>query len=404
MRTIAVAGAGAGGMMAALTAAGDRQNRVVLLERQARAGRKLNATGNGRCNLTNMTASPRNYHGEDADFVRFALDGFPPEAVVEYFKTLGLLTVTEYGGRVYPLSNSANSVTDVLRFALSAAGVELRAPWGVLEIARRGGGFLLRAEGGELCADAVIVACGGMAGEKLGGVKDGYELLGSLGHSRTALRPSLVQITTDNAYPRALKGIRADCALSLRRGKDVLSESAGELQFTDTGVSGPAAFDLSRAVSTAIGEKTELCIDLLREYAEGEVAELLRARRGRAPAELTAGDILTGALQNRLGRMVVKYAGVDGNRPIRELTDRDISAVARAAKSFMLPVRGTEGFAAAQVTAGGIRTEEYDPRTMQSRIVPNLYACGEVLDVDGDCGGFNLQWAWASGRLAGKLL
>ena len=117
MRTIAVAGAGAGGMMAALTAAGDRQNRVVLLERQARAGRKLNATGNGRCNLTNMTASPRNYHGEDADFVRFALDGFPPEAVVEYFKTLGLLTVTEYGGRVYPLSNSANSVTDVLRFA-----------------------------------------------------------------------------------------------------------------------------------------------------------------------------------------------------------------------------------------------------------------------------------------------
>lgn len=404
MRTIAVIGAGAGGMMAALTAAEDKQNRVVLLERQARPARKLMATGNGRCNLTNITASPRNYHGEDADFVRFALSEFPPEAALDFFKSIGLITVTEDGGRVYPLSNSANSVADVLRFALSAAGVELRAPWPVQSLARRGGGFLLRSEDGELAADAVIVACGGMAGEKLGGVRDGYELLGSLGHSRTALRPSLVQITTENTYPRALKGVKADCALTLRRGREVLFASCGEVLFTETGVSGPAAFDLSRAVSTAGDGKTELQIDLLRGFSESEAAELLRARRERAPAELTAGDILTGALHNRLGRMVVKYAGVDGNRPIRELSDGDICAIARAAKRFTLPVRGTEGFGAAQVTAGGIRTGEFDPRTMGSGLVPGVYACGEVLDIDGDCGGFNLQWAWASGRLAGRLL
>ena len=404
MRTIAVIGGGAGGMMAALTAAGDRENRVVLLERQTRPGRKLMATGNGRCNLTNLTASSRNYHGEDADFVRFALSQFPPTAAQDFFKSIGLLTVTEEGGRVYPLSNSANSVCDVLRFALTAAGVELRAPWPVQSLARQGEGFLLRGQDGELAADRVIVACGGMAGEKLGGVKDGYALLGALGHSRTALRPSLVQITTENTYPRALKGVKADCALTLRRGRETLFTSAGELLFTDSGVSGPASFDLSRAVSTAGDAPMELHIDLLRAYSPEETEALLRARRERGAGELTCGDLLTGALHNRLGRMVVKYAGVDGNRPLRELTDGELRAVARAAKDFILPVRGTEGFGAAQVTAGGVRTGEFDPRTMGSRLVPGLYACGEVLDVDGDCGGFNLQWAWASGRLAGRLL
>ena len=400
--TVLIIGAGASGMVAALTAA-EAGHEVLLLERQARAGRKLMATGNGRCNLTNLYAAPERYHGEDPAFVRPALEAFPPAAALAYFKSLGLLTTAEEGGRVYPLSNSANSVVDVLRYALEAAGVELLSGDPVRALRRSRGGFSATAESGrELHAQVVVVACGGMAGEKLGGVKDGYQLLMAMGHSRTALHPALVQITTDPSYPRALKGVKADCALDLTEGGRKLASGGGELLFTESGVSGPAAFDLSRAVAAAGERKLILSIDLLRDYGVREVEAHLRDRR-RAVPTLPCQEILTGALHNRLGRMVVKFAGLDGARPLAELTDGELSALAAACKAFALPVRGTEGFGNAQVTAGGIRTAEFDPNTLESKIVPGLYACGEVLDVDGDCGGYNLQWAWASGRLAGRL-
>lgn len=402
MRAIVI-GAGASGMAAALTAA-RRGHSVKLIERQSRAGRKLMATGNGRCNLTNTGASPEHYHGMDVTFMRSAMEAMPPAAALEFFRSIGLLTVEESGGRVYPLSNSANSVVDVLRFALEAAGAELLPGDRAREIRRlSGGGFAVITESGARHeADAVVVACGGLAGEKLGGGRDGYELLKSLGHTRTALRPALVQITTAPEYPRALKGIKADCRITLRAEGRALDSSAGELLFTETGVSGPAAFDLSRTAAALSGEPAELEIDLLREYALSAVIAHLESRRAAAP-ELPASEIFTGALHNRLGRMVVKYAGIEAAKPLHELTAAELSRAAASAKCFVLPVRGTEGFANAQVTAGGIKTSEFDPETMESRLVPGLFACGEVLDIDGDCGGYNLQWAWASGCLAGRL-
>ncbi len=400
MRTVAVIGGGASGMMAALTAAEDRGNRVVLLERQQRLGRKLLATGNGRCNLTNTGASPEHYHGRDASFPLPALEAFPPGETLCFFRSLGLLTAEEYGGRVYPLSNSANSVLDVLRLALDAAGVEQRCGESVRALRRKGKGFSLVTDGGGLDADRVIVACGGCAGATLGGVKDGYELLRSLGHARTALHPALVQLTTAPEYPRALKGVRVQCSLRLARGGDVLAESRGELQFTEKGVSGPAVFDLSRAAATEGGPLT-LHAALL-PLSEDELLALLRERRA-AQGALAASELLTGMLHNRLGRMLVKYAGLTAATPLSELTEKDLRRVAAACRDFALPVTGTEGFDHAQVTAGGAQTAQFDPRTLESRLVPGLFACGEVLDVDGDCGGYNLQWAWASGRLAGRL-
>jgi predicted Rossmann fold flavoprotein len=213
--TVIVIGAGASGMVAALTAAEKPGNKVILLERQARVGRKLMATGNGRCNLTNLNAAPERYHGADVGFMSDAMAAFSPADTVSFFKSLGLLTVSEEGGRIYPLSNSANSVADVLRYALEQAGVEIISGQPARAIRRVGGGFAVVTDLDEIAADAVIVAAGSAAGEKLGGVGDGYELLKSLGHSRTALHPSLVQITTENAYPRALKGIKADVQLDL---------------------------------------------------------------------------------------------------------------------------------------------------------------------------------------------
>lgn len=400
--TVIVIGGGASGMVAALTAAESRANRVILLERQARTGRKLMATGNGRCNLTNLNAGPERYHGAETAFPVRALTAFTPADTLAFFKGLGLLTVEEEGGRVYPLSNSANSVADVLRYALEQAGVALRTGESVRAVARGDGGFAVVTDNGALSADAVIVAAGGAAGEKLGGGKDGYALLKALGHSRTALYPALVQITTENTYPRALKGIKADAGLTLKCGAEALAESGGELLFTDSGVSGPAAFDISRAVATAGDRKLTLIIDFLRDYPTEEVFFLLAARRAAAPG-LPAAELLTGALHNRLGRMLIKYAGLGGDTPLSALSDTALRDAAAACKTFPLAVRGTEGFQNAQITAGGINTAEFDPETLESRIVPGLFACGEVLDVDGDCGGYNLQWAWASGRLAGRL-
>ena len=402
MKTVIVIGGGASGLVAALSAAADKQNRVLLFERQQRLGRKLLATGNGRCNLTNTAASPAHYHGEDPAFVTEALARFTPGDTLAFFRSLGLLTVEEYGGRVYPLSDSANSVLDVLRFAVERAGVEVHAPCCVTEVNRAGrSGFSVLCEKERFSCDALIVACGGAAGGKLGGVKDGYELLGSLGHRRTKLYPALVQLVTATDYPRALKGVRADAAVTLRRGDEILARSAGEVQFTDNGVSGPAVFDVSRAAACG-GEGVEIVFDFFRGRDSGELMEMLRARRAALP-NAEVGDLLTGMLHNRLGKMLVKAAGFHGDVPLYALSERGLSAVLDVCRGFTLPVRGTAGFDSAQVTAGGISTAQFDRRTMQSRLVPGLYACGEVLDIDGDCGGFNLQWAWSSGVAAGRL-
>ena len=400
MRRVVVIGGGASGMLAALTAAEDAENRVVLLERQQRLGRKLLATGNGRCNLTNTAAAPAYYHGAEADFVRPALEKFGPEETLALFRRLGLLTATEYGGRVYPLSNSANSVLDVLRFALDRAGVEQRCACPAREIRRGQTGYTVLTDTGALEADRLIVACGGCAGAKLGGVKDGYELLKPLGHKRTELYPALVQLRTAPEFPRALKGVRCQAALRLARGEETLAESEGELQFTETGVSGPAVFDISRAAATG-GRGLTLHIVVL-PCTETELDALLRERCERFPA-LEAGEALTGMVHNRLGRMLVKYAGLNAAAPLCTVGDEGRAALIRALRDFALPVHGTEDFDHAQVTAGGIRTAGFDPETLESWFMPGLFACGELLDVDGDCGGFNLQWAWSSGRLAGRL-
>ena len=398
--TIAVIGAGASGMMAALTAAETPENKILLFERQARVGRKLAVTGNGRCNLTNTGAAPENYHGTQPEFAARALAAFPPAAALDWFAAHGLLTVTEPGGRVYPLSNAANSVVDVLRFALAQPNITLHTGDAVTAVRRKGRGFVVETEGGQFPAERVIIACGGIAGAKAGGVRDGYTLLQSLGHRRTALHPALVQLTTEPTYPRALKGVRADARVTLTQGRKVLARSAGEVQFTEKGVSGPAIFEISRAASCS-GEGQTVTLDLLRDHGAPEFLAFLQTRRKLAPA-LPCEEVLTGTVHNRVGKMLLRYADIPGARPLGDVTDDELKALVRAAKGFALPVRGTEGFESAQITAGGICTDEFDPMTMGSLLVPGLYACGEVLDIDGDCGGYNLQWAWASGRAAGR--
>ncbi len=392
---LAVIGGGAAGMMAALTAAQAGAD-VLLLERQARVGRKLAATGNGRCNLSNRHASAQHYHGGDPAFVRPALEAFGVPETLSFFRSLGLLTVTEADGRIYPFSDTANSAVDVLRFACEAAGVRLLAGAAVTALRRQGRGFLLETEGESVRADRVIVACGGAAGGRLGGVRDGYALLRALGHSVTSLSPSLVQLKTDGNV-RALKGVRADAAVNLRKDGALLAQSRGEVQFTEYGLSGPAVFEISRGARPG----TEAELDLLPLCSLEETEALLRDRVASLPA-LPASELTTGMLHNRLGRVLTQAAGIPPTAELGRLTPAQLGAVAGLLKSWRMKVTGDLGFDSAQVTAGGADVSQFDPRTMESRLVPGLYAVGEVLDVDGDCGGYNLQWAWSSGRAAGK--
>lgn len=397
---VVIIGGGASGLMAALTAA-ESGHRVTLIERQARVGRKLAATGNGRCNLSNIHADITRYHGENTKFMLPAMGELCAGKTLELFRSLGLVTVTEPDGKVYPFSDQAGSVVDILRFSCDGLGVNTVTGVTVSGIKKTGDGFRIITDGDSYTCDKVIVCCGGCAGAKLGGTVSGYELLSSLGHTRTKLYPALVQLKTETTLVKSLKGVRADAGVTLKRGNETIAESAGEVQFTEYGLSGPAIFEVSRAASV-LGEGAVITLDLMRSLSENEVADFIFSRKYTHP-ELTNENLLTGMLHNRLGRTVVRACGLELNSSMESLSDKDARRIAGAVKGCRFKVLGTMGFDGAQVTAGGIKTEEFNPETLESRIVKGLYAAGEVLDIDGDCGGFNLQWAWASGRLAGQL-
>ena len=394
---IGIIGAGASGMAAAIFAAQDPENQVLLWERQARVGRKLQATGNGRCNLTNLHADTTHYHGEAPEFTQAALSQFAPEQTLAWFEKLGLFTVTEASGKVYPYSDQANSVVDILRFALDRPNISLITGFEVQKLRKGPEGFTVSDGQTAYQCDRVIVACGGLAGTKLGGTMAGYKLLGKLGHKCTRLRPALVQVKCAWGGVVSLKGVRTNCAVRICRDGEVFSQSTGELQFTEYGLSGPVIFECSRDACQGAGEWTAK-LDFLPHVTPEDLLEALKSRRQMA---VSAEDLLTGILHNRLGRVLSKSAGISGTAPIRELTDGELIQVVRAVKDFEIRLTEPLGMDSAQVTAGGILTGEFDPETMESKKLPGLYACGEVLDIDGDCGGYNLQWAWSSGRLAG---
>ena len=393
---IGIIGGGASGMTAALAAA-KPGNEVLLFERQARVGRKLLATGNGRCNLTNLNTSVSGYHGDDPEFCHAALTAFCVEKTLQWFRDLGLYTVAEESGRVYPYSDQANSVVDVLRFGLQKENIKLLTGFEVTRVRKDAEGFLVESKDEKYRCDRLIIACGGLAGTKLGGSMSGYQLLRSFGHRVTKLRPALVQVKSSWGGCVSLKGVRTNCHAAIYHDDSLHSESTGELQFTEYGLSGPVMFEISRDVCQKSGKWTCKLDFLPQIFYEELFAELQR----RIQRDLPAEELLTGILHNRLGRVLIKAAGVSGQMPVSDLADRQIREICDKIKEFEVPLTETLGMDSAQVTAGGIVTADFNPETMESRLVPGLYACGEVLDIDGDCGGYNLQWAWSSGRLAG---
>lgn len=394
---IGIIGGGASGMAAALAAAENEKNQVILLERQARVGRKLQATGNGRCNLSNIHAADRGYHGQNPGFVQPAISAFDPEDTLKWFASLGLFTVTEESGKVYPYSDQANSVVDVLRLSLVKDNVTLKTGYEVTKIQKTETGFQITNGEEPITCDKLIVACGGLAGSKLGGTMSGYKLLAKLGHRSTKLRPSLVQIKSSWPELPSLKGVRTNCHVKIFHNGELYAQSCGELQLTEHGISGPVVFEISRDICAASGKWTAK-LDFLPDISCETLETELQRRRG---TNLPMEELLTGILHNRLGRVLTKAAGIKGKQHANQISNHELKEVLSAVKSLEIDLTEPLGMDSAQVTAGGVLTDGFDPNTMESKLVSGLYACGEVLDIDGDCGGYNLQWAWSSGRCAG---
>ncbi len=394
-KTVLIIGGGAAGLTAAICAA--RQGaKVTVLEKMDRVGKKILATGNGRCNIMNM--GPHRYHGGEA-FANEVLVHADVRRVAAFFESLGLTLREEEEGRVYPASGLASSVLDVLRLGCARHQVEVVCGVPVSRIVKHNGAWAAFAVDKQYAADAIIVAGGGEAAPKLGSDGSAYALLASLGHRLVAPRPAITQLKTETEPIRGLNGIRAQAEVWLTRNNEILKREKGEILFTEYGVSGVAAMQLARdSAGTTLHmnllpainiEETDLFSALLRR------AELFT----NAPLE----QFFSGWLHARLGMALLKRAGVGPlSRTCSSLSSKEISALAALIADFPLAVTGVQGFDSAQVTAGGIDTSGFDPSSMASRLAKGLYAAGEVLDVDGDCGGFNLLFAWASGILAGE--
>ena len=397
-----IVGGGAGGLCAA-AALGRKGLRVTVVERLPRVGKKLLATGNGRCNLSNVDMQSV-YYGKAAPFVQQVYAVTPPVEVAAFFSSLGLMTAVE-DGRIYPRTMAASSVLDVLRMACERASGTMLTDTEVVALSpsRRGGWSVQLADGSGLFAPHVIAAMGGSAAPSMGTDGTGVRLMQTLGHEITPLYPALVQLKCSHPALKGLKGIRTQARLTLFIDGRPAAEEFGELLLTDYGVSGVCVFQLSRAAAPALAQKrsVRLAIDFLPEVAS--IRPWLDARIEQlSPVSLLT--LTTGVLPRLLAQTIIKEAHFSPEMDAGALSDAEKDALCRALSAFPLVVTGTQGFANAQVTRGGVSVADVDPRTMASRLFDGLHIIGELLDVDGPCGGYNLHFAFASALTAAKAI
>lgn len=406
--TLAIIGGGAAGLCAAVSAARTAAEegiaaRVVLLEKNQRVGKKLLATGNGRCNLTNTDLSLCHFHGAQPALAADVLTQFGTQQILDFFGGLGLLFTTTPEGLVYPRSMQAGSVLDALRTEAERLGVETLCSSDAKSVIRENARFVIHTSERNIYADALIVTTGSAAS---GGSTGGLSLLKSFGHKIVPSYPALCALRCQAPELRTAAGMRAHAKATLViDGKTVRTES-GEVQFADSALSGIVVMQLSGEAShhfcSGANGTVELVLDLMDEFSAQEVREMLFKRRG-ALAHLPAEDFLCGILNKRVGLACVKAAGIERlSRPSGALEREAIIRLCAILKGWRFPVTGTAAPAQAQVCGGGAALGGFDTHTLESRHVRGLYAAGEVLDLYGDCGGYNLSWAWASGAVTGS--
>ncbi len=344
--------------------------------------------------MTNINADINNYHGNNTKFLLGAINKFWVEETIAFFENLGILTKTEERGKVYPYSDQASAVLDVLRFRLEELNVRIVTGFEVESVKKNGNRFELVSYNGKTSyAEKVIIAAGGRAAPNLGSKGKGYELLKCFGHKITDLKPSLVQLKTDTDVVKKLKGIKLNAIVSIGSQSEY-----GEVLFTDYGLSGPAVFSLTSRMKN----DKKLSLDIMYNYTLHQIRDIINARICNNP-KMRLENFFVGMLNKKLGQALLKSIGIEPlSRYVVTLNEHEISMLCETLKKWEFNIKGTMSWNNAQVTKGGAVTDEFSPSTMESRLVKGLYAAGEVLDIDGDCGGYNLQWAWSSGYLAGS--
>jgi len=404
MSRVAIIGAGASGLVCAIEAA-RKGLHVTLFEKNAKVGRKILATGNGKCNISNEKISLERYHGESVNFAKEALRRFDTLTCKAFFRSLGLEIREGEEGRLYPMSHQASSVVDMLLHEVRSLHVNVLLDSEVTKIETKDAAFVLHVNAQTYVFDACVIATGSVAMPNLGSSDSGYRFAQSLGHSVIAPYPSLVQFVCDEPHLREVSGVKMDANVELYVEHQKCQSVQGDLLFTAYGLSGSAILDLSRNASYASvhHQSVHVMLDLLPDLSREALSSLLQKRLSVAKDKSLA-LWLEGIIPKKLAHFIIDYTKITHLKEASSLGAKEIKKIVFALKALRLHVKATKGFESAEVCAGGVDVREIDAKTLRSKTIENLYFCGEVLDIDGDCGGFNLHFAWASGYLAGQSL
>jgi predicted Rossmann fold flavoprotein len=404
MYDVIIIGAGASGLMAAAAAA-SKGARVALLEHKDDIGKKILATGNGRCNFTNTDMSVNKFHGSKA-LIKNGLSQFNYSDTICFFKELGI-PAYDNAGYIYPNSRQAASVVAAFRMELMRLHVDVKTGINITDIkpADDRTGYCIQTDKGSFKSKRLIIACGLTASPKLGSDGSLFRQIEALGHHIQKPLPALCGFSCDGLNFKKITGVRCDATVASVIDGQMTEQNTGELQLADYGISGIPVFQISSLMSRALdkGQMVEVIIDFLPAFSDDELNGYIKDRSITTTDNRSLNEMLNGLLNNKLLLELIHKSGVSPDKKGRLLTDDDCKSLTRSIKHTAVSVKKPRGLEFAQVCAGGIYTKEIDVRTLESKIHPGLYFCGELLDVDGICGGYNLQWAWTSGYIAGEM-
>jgi predicted Rossmann fold flavoprotein len=403
-KKIIVVGGGASGMVAAI-AARRAGAEVIILERNPRVGKKILVTGNGRCNFTNMNTNTKKFSGEDSHFALRVISSFGVSETIGFFEKLGIAHKVEENGKVFPMSDQASSILDVLLYELKDLGIHIVCGKFVSSIKKKGVYFVVYTqEGDKFQCDKVVLACGGKAMPSTGSDGSGYELAKGLGHSLTHIFPALVQLKLEGNFFKQVQGVKFVGSAEVISNSVSLAKDRGDILFANYGISGPPILQISRKAGELLRDKKEatLKISIIDTMNVKDVENLLAVRFGKMPGK-TLEFAFVGLINKRLIAVILKQSGFSKFKvPVGSLNHKQRLKIARTLTDWRFKIIGTKSWPSAQITAGGVKSSEIDPNTLESRITKGLYFAGEIIDIDGKCGGFNLQWAWSSGFVAGQ--
>ena len=393
--------------MAAITAKRLNKNlQIDLFDANKSIGKKILASGNGRCNISNSNITSKNYIGENPDFVNYALKEFDFKAFEKFCKSIGLLLDIKESGKVYPLSNEAKSVTNLLELALQELDVRDFLETFINDIEKEGEKFVIRTDEKEFKDyDKVLISNGLGAAPQLNASEIGLDFASKFGHSYNPTYPSLVGLKTENTYNGKLQGVKKECNVSLFVNGNLEQEIFGDVLFTSYGVSGFAILDISQlaVLNLTSYQDVKIAINFFPKINRNDLADQIQALFKTVPNQ-KAVDILTGIISNKIAPVLLDICKIDLNTKASEINAKQIKAISYQLNQWKLKVIDSQGFGNAEASGGGVRTAEVDNKTYESKLVKGLYFAGEVLDIVGNRGGFNLQFAWASGYLVGKSL